>query len=323
MEEKTSILVVDDNPENIDVVAGILGNHYKVRVARSGASALKSIAKNMSDLILLDIMMPEMDGYEVCHVLKNDPSTREIPIIFLTAKSEASEIVKGLKLGAADYVTKPFNPHVLLARINNILELNRHRRQLEDLVLSRSTELKEAHKLLDNAKAASSIQARIQSFQVSIPSQMKYVRELLSYLSACYTPLCKIHNLSVTHLGLSLNESLFNAVIHGNLEVPSSLKEEDWNLFDALLKEREGIPEYAERMVCFHYQVGDQELKIEIEDQGNGFDPSKLPDPNDPDAFLSSGRGILLIRSFMDRVEWNEKGNKIKMCKSFSRSARD
>jgi sigma-B regulation protein RsbU (phosphoserine phosphatase) len=122
-QNRKTILIVDDAPENLDLLSGILKSTYKVKVAKSGEHALKIIAKSLPDLILLDVMMPEMDGYEVCMQLKSDDSTKNIPIIFVTAMEQESDETKGLELGAADYITKPISPSIVQARIKTQLAL--------------------------------------------------------------------------------------------------------------------------------------------------------------------------------------------------------
>jgi putative two-component system response regulator len=119
------ILAVDDTPENLDVVKGILAAENIVRVAINGMVALKIAQKQSPDLILLDINMPGMDGYEVCSKLKNDENTAHIPVIFLTAELDSASKQKGLELGAVDYVTKPINPEVLKESVRNQLNQNR------------------------------------------------------------------------------------------------------------------------------------------------------------------------------------------------------
>ncbi len=122
------ILVVDDVQHNIQVVGTMLREAgYSIMPATSGAAALQRVQKKVPDLILLDLMMPEMDGLEVCRRLKADPATQPIPIIFLTASNEMSHLVQGLEAGAVDYVTKPFNPPELLARVRTHLELKHAR----------------------------------------------------------------------------------------------------------------------------------------------------------------------------------------------------
>jgi len=125
------VLAVDDTPANIDVVKEVLAGDYQVQAAINGPLALKIIAKHKPDLILLDVMMPGMDGFEVCSLLKQDPLTRDIPIIFLTAKAEIQHEAKGLALGAVDYITKPISPPILRERVKNHLTLNAARELLE------------------------------------------------------------------------------------------------------------------------------------------------------------------------------------------------
>ena len=127
-----TILVVDDEPTNIDVISGILKKSYRTKVATSGAKALAIIEKSKPDLVLLDIMMPEMDGFEVCKRIKADKDTEEIPVIFVSAKTETVDITGGLKIGAVDYITKPVNPDILKARVETHLGTARARKQLQE-----------------------------------------------------------------------------------------------------------------------------------------------------------------------------------------------
>ncbi len=122
--EMARILIVDDVPDNIRILGTILQQQgYRVNGAKSGLKALELAAKKNPDLILLDIMMPETDGFEVCQRLKADPETQDIPVIFLTAMDQVQDMVKGFQLGAADYITKPFNTPELLVRIETQLKL--------------------------------------------------------------------------------------------------------------------------------------------------------------------------------------------------------
>ncbi|MDH5680800.1 MAG: hybrid sensor histidine kinase/response regulator [Spirochaetota bacterium] len=131
-ETKKKVLIVDDTPQNIQVLGQILDEAgYQIIVAQNGVQALNTVAKVLPELILLDVMMPEMDGYEACKRLKEDPRTADIPIIFLTAKVETDSILKGFDLGAADYVTKPFNPSELLKRVKTHLDLKESKDKLE------------------------------------------------------------------------------------------------------------------------------------------------------------------------------------------------
>ena len=124
MISKSSILVVDDTPDNLMLMSELLKDYYKIKVANSGMKALKIAQSDTPpDLILLDVMMPDLDGYEVCKQLKTNPQTRHIPIIFLTAKSDVTDETKGLELGAIDYITKPINPAIVMARVKTHLDM--------------------------------------------------------------------------------------------------------------------------------------------------------------------------------------------------------
>ncbi len=124
-------MIVDDTETNIDILIETLGNDYDIAVAMDGESALEYIADEQPDLILLDIMMPGMNGYEVCEKLKKDEITNKIPIIFVTAMNDEAEEKKGLELGAIDYIRKPFNPSIVKARVKNHLEFKLAKEELE------------------------------------------------------------------------------------------------------------------------------------------------------------------------------------------------
>ena len=132
------ILVVDDTSANIQAVTAILREHgYQISVATNGRQALSVLERVRPDLILLDVLMPEMDGFEACRRIKHNPAYQDIPIIFLTAKTDATDIVRGFELGAVDYVPKPFNAYELLARVNTHLTLDRLNRQNEQSAAER------------------------------------------------------------------------------------------------------------------------------------------------------------------------------------------
>lgn len=137
-----TILVVDDEPTNLSLMNQILQNDYHVKVARNGTKALEiAFSENPPDLVLLDIMMPGIDGYNVCRELKRKPETRQIPVIFLTGMNSEKNEEAGLKLGAVDYITKPFNSSIVKARVHNHIQLKRHQDHLEELVKERTREL--------------------------------------------------------------------------------------------------------------------------------------------------------------------------------------
>ena len=148
MKKKQTVLIVDDNPENLGVLGDIVaGNGYIPGFASNGATALATVKNKHPDLILLDIMMPDMDGFEVCQQLKQDATLADIPIIFLTAKTEKEDVIAGLKLGAVDYVTKPFNPEELLTRVNTHLKLQAAKEELREALVEKEKALATKDKL--------------------------------------------------------------------------------------------------------------------------------------------------------------------------------
>jgi adenylate cyclase len=140
-QKKQTILIVDDAPDNLALMGSLLKEFYKTKVALNGEKALQiALSQEPPDLILLDIMMPGIDGYEVCRRLKENKATQDIPVIFLTAKAEVEDEQRGLELGAADYITKPISPPIVLARVKNHLMLQ-----------SAKEYLKEKNQFLENA----------------------------------------------------------------------------------------------------------------------------------------------------------------------------
>jgi putative two-component system response regulator len=132
-EHVPTILAVDDAPMNLSLITGLLKSHYRVKVANSGEKALRIVHSDLPpDLVLLDVMMPDLDGIEVCRRLKQDPRTRHIPVIFLTAMSKSEDERIGLEAGAVDYITKPISPPILLARVKTHLQLKAGQDFLKD-----------------------------------------------------------------------------------------------------------------------------------------------------------------------------------------------
>ncbi|MBL8463216.1 two-component system response regulator [Thauera sp.] len=130
---RSTVLIVDDTPENLTILGETLRPHYRVRAAISGERALHAVTiGTLPDVILLDVMMPDMDGYQVLQALKADAATRDIPVIFVTAMDSVEGETHGLALGAVDYITKPFNPDIVLARVRTHIELAKARERLHD-----------------------------------------------------------------------------------------------------------------------------------------------------------------------------------------------
>lgn len=153
---KDVILVVDDQPINLKVIASVLSQEYSLSIANNGVNALKMLEKGLPSLILLDIMMPEMDGFEVCRQIKANEKTKDIPVIFLTAKTDIKDIIKGFDYGAVDYITKPFNTTEMKVRVINHLNLYHARNELKEmnqkLLLSQDAVKKANHQLEQSNK---------------------------------------------------------------------------------------------------------------------------------------------------------------------------
>ncbi|MCG8614886.1 MAG: response regulator [Desulfobacterales bacterium] len=182
-EGRFSILVVDDTEANIDVLVETLGSDHDVQVALDGPAALEAVAQDPPDLILLDIVMPEMDGYRVCEILKKETTTRDIPVIFITALTDVRNEKKGLGLGAVDYITKPFSTALVKARVSNHLELKRHRDTLTHLVAERTRELNQTKEATIHSLAGLA-ETRDPETGGHILRTQRYVRALARVLAA-------------------------------------------------------------------------------------------------------------------------------------------
>ncbi len=170
MNDKQRILVVDDERFNLDVLVELLKDDYKIIVAKNGEQAVKA-AKIMSpDLILLDIMMPEMDGFEVCQIIKADEASKDIPILFISALDNATEKIHGLELGAFDYITKPFQPEEVKARVKTHLKLYYLQRHLTEMVEQRTRQLEKANELLKDLSKVKNEFLHIISHQLRTPA---------------------------------------------------------------------------------------------------------------------------------------------------------
>lgn len=168
---RARVLIVDDAPENIRILMAYLKNSCSVQAATSGAKALEfARAEPKPDLILLDVVMPGMNGYEVCRLLKEDPHTRSIPIIFVTGLNDVGDEERGLRLGAVDYISKPFHAELVRARVHNHLELKQHRDFLEEEVERRTQELVASQRAQQRLEGELDVANRLQ--QSMLPARL-------------------------------------------------------------------------------------------------------------------------------------------------------
>ncbi|WP_338669481.1 hybrid sensor histidine kinase/response regulator [Pseudodesulfovibrio methanolicus] len=211
MSERPTVLVVDDNRLNIDLLVDVLKDDYKLLVALNGVTALDIVRNVLPDIILLDIMMPEMDGYEVCRRLKSDERTSQIPVIFITAKSQSEDEAKGLALGAVDYITKPVNPAIVQARIRTHLALYNQNRVLEEKVRKRTLELEKSKEKADEASRAKS--AFLANISHELRTPLNHIMGLSSLLLEIDTDPERLELIRPLHDGAAQLAGLFDQLL--------------------------------------------------------------------------------------------------------------
>jgi len=219
---RPTLLVVDDVPDNLDVMVELLSGDYQVKVASSGERALKILdSGKIPDLILLDVMMPDMDGFEVCRRIKANPVTADIPVIFLTAMSETTDVTKGFEIGAVDFVTKPADPPILKARIDTHLKL---RRSFAELKRNRIALIEQNAVLQDNIRLRDDVEriaqhdvkspiAGIISFSSSLLGDERVSnehKEVIKYIEQAAYSVLNMVNLSLDLYKMELGSYEFN-----------------------------------------------------------------------------------------------------------------
>lgn len=303
-----TILIVDDTETNIDILVELLAN-YDLAVATEGFSALE-IAKNESiDLVLLDIMMPEMDGYEVCRRLKADPATSHIPVIFITAVVDEESIEKAYELGGVDYVTKPFKPKELLARVARELKLQKQSQIL--LKESRVTAMSEMIKIIAHQwrQPLSVIGLSLQNLMFDIAMESANTNEMIEAiettlvnvktLSDTINEFVKFHSFDQTPSWFDLNSVIEDAIAYVNmminkenlpiqyesqehlclLGIPSEMRQVLINLIQNGIEELEGNPDGEMTLSAC---VNDDICDVIIEDNGRGIDSAIIEKIFDP-----------------------------------------
>lgn len=290
----TTVLVVDDSAVDRRLVGGLLqqGGDMKVSYAADGLDALSSIEREPADIVVSDVMMPEMDGLAFVAAMRVKHPL--VPVILMTSLGNEEMAVQALQAGAASYVPKRKLAQQLIDTVRKVAAIAGHQRgqmRLMDCILR-----SEYTFVLDN--------------------DYTLFRPLVSYLQESVTFMDLGDAADRTRLGVALEEALANALFHGNLEVSSTLKEEDDHAYFALVEERRRLKPYCDRRIFVDSRVSRNEAIFVIRDEGIGFDPTSLPDPTDP-ANLErvSGRGILLMKTFMDEVAFGGIGNQVTLIK--------
>ncbi|MDG2127312.1 MAG: response regulator [Fuerstiella sp.] len=289
------ILVVDDSATDRTRIAGLLSrmDGYQVLTAAGGAEAKTMLRATSIDLVLTDLQMPEVDGLELVRDMQRDHA--DVPVVLMTGTGSEEIAVQAMKAGAANYVNKMSRPQWLRENIERVLasqgEIQAYKELLRNLCRD------EYEFLLVNDRSL-------------MTSTARFLRQ-----AAQSTGMYADNDLP--RLGIAMEEALLNACLHGNLELDSVLREGDDNRFNELAKERAGRRPWMDRRVTVRASISPKQFKVEITDDGPGFDPSTLPDPTDPENLLKPhGRGIMMIRLFLDKVQWNERGNRVTMVKN-------
>ncbi|MCP4400875.1 MAG: response regulator [bacterium] len=244
------------------------------------------------DVIVTDLKMPVLSGVALLKRLRE--KGYEIPVIIISGYEDIQSSIEVLRLGAFDFLLKPFEANELLEILEKLDTVQENqKRQLQDLPFF------------------------TEDIRISIHSQTHLIPSAGAFLQDRVKLYCKMHRIDVRNIGLCLHEAMVNAVIHGNLEISSSIKNKSPDEFESLLRRREADPHYAERLIDIRCRVTTEQLYFEIGDEGKGFEPKELQF-SDPALMIPSGRGILIITAFMDKVFWNERGNRVTMIKNLT-----
>lgn len=286
---KTKILIVDDVSANIKMLASALSPNYRILMATNGNDALNTAKKEAVDIVLLDVEMPGMDGFEVCKRLHNEETTKDIIIIFTSARGSAEDIAQGLSLGAFYYLTKPLNLDLLKAIVQTaIIRKNAHRSLCGEIQSSSCPLL--SHML----EGRFSIRTFAEAFNLSV---------LLSLISP-----------NPEKAAIGLREMLVNAIEHGNLGVTyqeKTLLNQSCQL-EAERERRLALPENQSKQIMVWFSKNDREIRFRIKDEGSGFDSTPYLNFSPERMLDTHGRGIAIaVKASFDHVQYHGSGNEV------------
>jgi CheY-like chemotaxis protein/anti-sigma regulatory factor (Ser/Thr protein kinase) len=289
-----TVLVVDDSQVDRRLVGGLLqrSGEFQLVYAANGKDALERMELDVPDVVVTDLHMPEMNGLELVEAVKSEYPL--VPILLMTAQGSEELAVEALKRGAASYVTKRRLSEDLVSTLEQILaaaSLDQGQSRLRNRIVRSETSY-----VLTNDTGL--VQAMVQQIREMLRS-MRFFGEN-----------------DRLRIGIALEEALLNSLYHGNLEVSSTLREQDHALYDAMAKQRLSEEPYCDRRLFIDVSLSPEQARFQIRDEGPGFNPGAIPDPTDPE-FLERpcGRGMLLMRSFMDEIAYNATGNEVTMLK--------
>jgi CheY-like chemotaxis protein/anti-sigma regulatory factor (Ser/Thr protein kinase) len=290
-----SILVVDDSATERVRISGLLSRIgvYQVLTAADGQQGLDLIEDTTVDLVLTDLQMPVMDGLDLVREVRS--RFPHIPVVLMTAVGSEEIAVQAMREGAASYVRKSGQPGWVTEVLERVLAARA--RDLSQSKLLRCQCVDEYDFSLHNSRALMS-------------SMSRFLRQVAQAMSIC-------NEKDLLRFGIALEEALLNACLHGNLELDSELREHEGDVFEATADERAARVPWKDRRVTVRASFTREKARIEIGDEGAGFDPLTLPDPTDPENLLKPhGRGVMMMRLFMDEVRWNDSGNTVTLIRN-------
>lgn len=349
MNKRNTILIVDDIPQNIQLAAQHLKSlDFKLLYATSGNKALQLLSQNPVDLILLDVMMPELNGYDCSRQIRSNPEWRDIPVIFLTARNEVNDIVKGFEAGGSDYITKPFYGQELVARVKTHLELKNHRDMLE----RRENQLKELLHILshDLRNSFSGISMTIDLADLENVEIQKYKEKLKSLSTNGLDILDLVRTMLVLEekplqlKPVQLNECIYHClhllsskIENKKIKLDLKLTHEYWVMAEEISLINSVLMNILTNAVKFSYREGtvkiilnesENRVILRVIDEGSGISDSLLPHLFDIRKGVSlkgtegekgSGFGLPLVKKFMDaygaevNAERREKGTALNL----------
>ena len=285
-----TVLVVDDSPIDRQLVGGLLqqDTDWTVTYAGDGVSALASVRSNPPDIVVTDLQMPEMTGLELVTAVRKGFS--QVPVILMTGKGSEEIAVEALHAGAASYVPKRALSTMLVDTVRRVLSSFQEYRYHSELMQR--------------------IAVRTESYEIE--NDVNLLLSLSRHLQQALADAWGLDRTDRLRIGTALEEALLNSLYHGNLGVRSELKEIDHDEFYNQANERRVALPWSDRRIRVQVRISSEEMEVSIRDEGDGFDPSKLPDPTDPENLdRPCGRGVMLMRAFMDDVRYNATGNEV------------
>lgn len=288
----TRIIVVDDRPLDAANAVRLLREirAWEVEQYANGEDALAALQLVPCDLLITDLHMPGMDGLtllnEVHQLLPG------LPVVVMTSRGNETKAVTALEAGAASYLPKS--------------------RLASDLVGT-------CHRVLDSARLERDQAALLEHlveerFEIAIENERRHVPGIVDLIASRCLQFQVCGQGRAPRIGVAIEEAVINAMVHGNLEVSSELREESYELYEDQVAARLEIPRYRDRRVIIQVHVTRETCRITIRDEGPGFDPDALPDPTDPENVMRvSGRGILLMRAFLDEVIYEQDGRQVQL----------